>query len=157
MTLYFEVLQAVDQDDWTAFVHLVDDLGFHWGGDTFFHYPSAQWQPGQVIAFRQQLDVAPGAPPGAYTLNVGLFSPSADARLPVLEEGAGGTWHMTGTTLALGPISLNRAAAPPSSLPSIQRPQRASFDDPQVASGSVLYLGSDRDRSPSKVTLRQAS
>jgi 4-amino-4-deoxy-L-arabinose transferase-like glycosyltransferase len=137
VTLYFEVQRAVEQRDWTFFLHLADDLGFHWGGETFFHYPSIQWRAGEVMAFRQQIDVAPGAPPGDYVLDVGVFAPSLDARMPVLDE----TGQMTGTTFSIGPIAVERAVALPAALPAIQQPQQEAFAD------ALLFLGSDRDRS----------
>ena len=138
VTLYFEVQRAVEQRDWTFFLHLADDLGFHWGGETFFHYPSLQWRPGEGMAFRQQIEIAPGAPPGeGYALDVGLFAPSLDARMPVLDRAG----QMTGTTFSIGPIAIQRAAAPPARLPPIQQPLRAAFGD------ALLLLGSDRDRS----------
>jgi hypothetical protein len=136
VTLYVEVLREVDRDDWTFFAHLVDDLGFRWGGETFFYYPSAQWRPGEVMLFRLQLPIAPGAPPGEYVLDIGVFAPSIDARLPVLNEAG----QMAGTAVSAGPIHVERAAMPPIEWPPIQRPQKATFGN------TLTFLGSDRDR-----------
>ena len=137
VTLYWEVQRPVDRDDWAFFAHLVDDAGFRWGEDTFFVYPSAQWRPGEVLIARRRFEVAPGAPPGSYTLHVGAFSSSLDARLPVLNASG----QMAGTTHLLGPIAISPADAPPAELPPIQQPL-------QVAVGEQLvFLGSDRDRS----------
>ena len=123
VTLYFRVLRPVDRDDYAFFAHLVDDLGFHWGGDTFFEYPSAQWRPGEVLIMRRQISIAPGAPPGDYALNVGVFSASLDARLPVLNLAG----QMVGTTASIGPIHVERATEPPGVLPAIQQPLQVAF------------------------------
>ena len=136
VTLYVRVLREVDRDDYTFFAHLVDDIGFRWGGVTFFHYPSAQWREGETMLFRLQIPIASGAPPGAYALDVGVFSPSLDARLPVLNEAG----QMAGTVASAGPIHVGRAEGPPDEWPPIQRPARA------IVGGELLYLGSDRDR-----------
>jgi hypothetical protein len=137
VTLYLRVEQAVAQEDWTFFVHLVDDRGFRWGGETFFHYPSGQWAPGEVILFRQQIPIDPGAPPGAYTLDLGAFSTSLDARLPALDANG----QLAGTTLHLGPFDVVRAPGPPERLPAMQQTLDARFGD------ALALLGSDRDRS----------
>ncbi len=137
VTLYWRVLRAPGQDDDTFFVHLVDDLGFRWGGETFFRYPSAQWRPGEVIVYRLQLDIAAGAPPGTYRLTGGVFSPSLDARLPALNEAG----QLAGTTVEIGAFELAPAARAPETTPAAQQPMEARFGE------TLLFLGSDRDRS----------
>jgi len=137
ITLYWRVEQRVDRDDWTFFAHLVDERGFRWGGETFFHYPALQWAPGEVILFRQQIEIDPGAPPDAYTLAVGAFSPSLDARLPVLDANG----QLAGTTLHLGPFGVARGVTLPESLPAMQQSLEVHLAD------ALILLGSDRDRS----------
>jgi hypothetical protein len=138
VTFYWRVEQPVgSQDDWTFFAHLVDERGFRWGGETFFHYPSSQWRAGEVILFRKQISIDPGAPPGAYTLALGAFSPSLDARLPALDEAG----QLAGTTVHVGPIEVARAPAPPETLPAMQQTLDVRFGK------ALRLLGSDRDRS----------
>ena len=136
VTLYWRVMRDADRDDFTFFAHLVGDLGFRWGGETFFHYPSLQWRVGQVMLFRKRIAIAPGAPPGQYTLDLGVFSPSLDARLPVLNE----TGQMVGTTIHVGPFDISRATAVPSELPPIQQRLEVAFGQ------TLTLLGLDRDR-----------
>jgi hypothetical protein len=124
------------QDDWTFFAHLVDDLGFRWGGETFFHYPSSQWRAGEVVLFRKRMAIAPGAPPGQYALTVGVFAPSLDARLPVLNQDG----QMVGTTVQVGPFDVAPSTTLPEDLPPIQQPLAADFGH------ALTLLGSDRDR-----------
>ncbi|MBN1582964.1 MAG: glycosyltransferase family 39 protein [Anaerolineae bacterium] len=137
VTVYFEVLHPVEQNDFAFFAHLVDEPGFRWGEETFFRYPSAQWRQGEVMLFRLQLDIAPGTPPADYTLNLGVFSASLGARLPVLNE----TGQMAGTTLGVGPFEIASVIAAPETLPAIQHPADVTFGN------TLAYLGSDRDRS----------
>ncbi|MBN1641476.1 MAG: hypothetical protein JXA09_09590 [Anaerolineae bacterium] len=137
VTLYLEVQRTVTRDDLTLFAHLVDDLGFRWAEATFFHYPPAQWRPGEVAIYRLRLPIAVGAPPDAYTLHVGVFSPSADARLPVLNESG----QMAGTVALAGPIAVAPAGRPASTLPPMQARFDAQFGD------AIVLLGADRDRS----------
>ncbi len=134
VTLYFQVLRQVDRDDYAFFAHLIDDAGFQWGGDTFFTYPSAQWATGETIAFRFTSRIWSGAPPGQYDLAVGVYSPSLDARLPVLNAAG----QMTGTAIPVGPIDVAHAPTLPTEQPEIAHPINASFGP------SLDLLGADR-------------
>ena len=136
VTLYWQALRDGDRDDFTFFAHLVDDLGFQWGGETFFTYPSIQWRRGEVMALRSRFPIWQGAPPGPYALDVGVFSPSLDARLPLLNENGG----LAGTTIHLDGFDLRRADRPPDELPPIQQPARATYGP------GLTLLGHDRDR-----------
>jgi hypothetical protein len=136
VTLYWRVLRDGDRDDYAFFAHLVDDLGFRWGGETFFNVPSLQWRAGDVMIFRKEIEIAPGAPPGQYGLSIGAYSSSLDARLPVLNEAG----QMAGTRIKVGPLDVARAAFPPAELPTMEQPVEVVFDE------SLSLLGTDRDR-----------
>jgi 4-amino-4-deoxy-L-arabinose transferase-like glycosyltransferase len=133
---YWRVLQPADRDDYSIFVHLLDQWGFRWGEVGFFDYPSAQWSPGDIIVNRKEMDVEPGAPPGEYECQVGVYSASLDSRLPRLDtEG-----KVVGTTISLGPVMLSRPEKPPAveSL-AIQNLQQEDLG------GRVTFLGYDRE------------
>jgi hypothetical protein len=136
VTFYWRVLRDADRDDYAFFAHLVDDLGFRWGGETFFNVPSMQWRAGDVMVFRKQIEVAPGAPPGAYKLSLGVYSSSLDARLLVLNEAG----QMAGTRIEVGPLGVARAVALPAKLPAMEQPVGIAFGD------GLVLLGTDRDR-----------
>jgi mannosyltransferase len=76
-TLYWSVRSPVPQD-YTPFVHLIDDLGQVWGAslerssDAFDFYPTAQWQAGQVVRSDFDVNLNPSTPAGNYVLVVGL-------------------------------------------------------------------------------------
>jgi len=134
---YWRVLQPADHDDYSVFVHLVDQWDFRWGEEGFFDYPSAQWSPGDVIINRKEIGVEPGAPPGEYQLQMGVYSASLDSRLPRLDEDG----KVVGTTIALGPVIVSKPEEPPAveSL-AIKNPQKENLG------GKVIFLGYDRDR-----------
>jgi 4-amino-4-deoxy-L-arabinose transferase-like glycosyltransferase len=136
-TFYWRILQPADRDDYSVFVHLLDQWGFRWGEEGFFDYPSAQWSPGDVIINRKEIGVEPGAPPGEYQLLVGVYSASLDSRLPRLDEEG----KVVGTTIALGPVTVSKPEEPPAveSL-AIQNPQQEDLG------GKIAFLGYDRDR-----------
>lgn len=134
---YWRVLEPADRDDYSVFVHLVDQWGSRWGQVGFFDYPSAQWSPGDIIINRKEIDVEPGAPPGEYQALVGIYSASLDSRLPRLDEDG----KIVGTTISLGPVMLSKPKEPPAveSL-AIQNPRQEDLD------GKITLLGYDRDR-----------
>ena len=136
VTLYWQVLQDGERDDYAFFAHLVDDQGFRWGEETFFTYPSSQWRAGDLILYHRQIPIAAGAPPGAYRLQLGVFSASLDARLPLLGEAG----QMAGTAIDVGPIEVGAAAAPPDVYPPIEQPMHVAFGQ------GLVLLGADRDR-----------
>jgi uncharacterized membrane protein len=77
VTLYWTGGVTMAQN-YTPFVHLVDDLGQVWGtslerpNDSFDFYPPPRWQSGQVVRADFDVNLNPIAPPGRYTLVVGL-------------------------------------------------------------------------------------
>jgi hypothetical protein len=77
VTLYWTAEAPLAQD-YTPFVHLVDDLGRVWGAslerpnDAFDFYPTTRWQPEQVVRSDFDVNLNPVTPPGGYTLVVGL-------------------------------------------------------------------------------------
>jgi hypothetical protein len=99
LTLYWRA-RAVVENDYTVFVHLVDQGGKLWGqGDSIpvrGMYPTSAWLPGQLVEDRHVIQVAPGVPPGSYRVLVGLYDPATLERLeavgpegPVLSEEEG--------------------------------------------------------------------
>ncbi|MBL7183422.1 MAG: glycosyltransferase family 39 protein [Anaerolineae bacterium] len=133
---YWLILQPAGRDDYSVFVHLLDQWGFRWGEEGFFDYPSAQWSPGDVIVNGKEIDVEPGAPPGEYEVLVGVYSASSDSRLPRLDEEG----QVVGTTISLGPVTVSKSQKPPAveSL-AIQNPRQEDLGD------KVTFLGYDRD------------
>jgi hypothetical protein len=85
VTLYWRVV-GVPRTEYLPFVHLEDRWGTRWSQANAFAYPTAQWQPGEVVVQRVELPVVAGAPPGYYKVRVGFFNPDSGDRLPVVDE-----------------------------------------------------------------------
>ena len=57
------------------------------------------------MLYRREIEIAPGAPPGSYWLELGVVSASLDARLPLLNQAG----QMAGTAIRLGPFEVGPA------------------------------------------------
>ncbi len=86
LTLYWEALASADEE-YTVFIHLLDEAGRFRGqvdappGNGA--YPTTGWLPGEYLADRYTLTIAPDASPGPHVLEVGMYLPATGARLPV--------------------------------------------------------------------------
>ena len=105
VTLYWRVLNKPDRGDYSTFAQLYDARGFEWGKGGSFDYPSEEWSPGEIIVNRIDVPIGTGAPPGAYELRVGWFSPETQQRINIVApDGSFG-----GTVARLQPISVETA------------------------------------------------
>ena len=109
VAVWWRVLASPDRGDYGPVARLTDPWGFVWGETQPFHYPSEQWTPGELVADHLSIPIAPGAPPGDYTVRFSLYSASADATLSVLDNAG----RYAGATVEL-PLHLARAVTPPS-------------------------------------------
>ncbi len=92
LTLAWQAL-AAPADDYTVFVHLLDASGACclWQADAWPQgggSPTGGWLPGQVVVDDYQIQPPPGTPPGAYSLEVGLYVAENGLRLPVTMSAA---------------------------------------------------------------------
>lgn len=89
----------------TVFVHVVDASGVSWAQEDLEPgaggYPTSGWRGGEVVIDERRLPLAPGIPPGEYTLRLGLVRPGG-ARLPLVGS--------PGDFAALGPVRVERSA-----------------------------------------------
>jgi len=89
VTLYWSS-EAHQTQDYTPFVHLIDDLGQVWGvsldrsNDAFDFYPATRWEPGQLVRADFDVNLNPATPPGSYILVVGLRDASG-AQVPLAD------------------------------------------------------------------------
>ncbi|MBN1284425.1 MAG: DUF2142 domain-containing protein [Anaerolineae bacterium] len=86
VTLYWELLTDVGED-FTIFVHLIDAAGDIRGqGDgppLYGDYPTSLWLPQQMVIDVHTIAIDAAAPPGEYTLAVGMYRPHDGSRLGV--------------------------------------------------------------------------
>ncbi|MBI2939691.1 MAG: glycosyltransferase family 39 protein [Chloroflexi bacterium] len=101
--------EAAPGERFKVFVHLVDAAGERWAQNDAEplagRFPTTLWAPGQDIEDHYGILVPPGAPPGTYSLYVGLYRPTDGRRLG-LPNGE--------NALALGPLTVERRAMPAS-------------------------------------------
>jgi hypothetical protein len=71
-----------------VFTHLVDHAGGVRGGHDGIPAggarPTSGWLAGEVVTDAHELRLDAGAPPGEYTLAVGLYDAASGLRLPLL-------------------------------------------------------------------------
>jgi hypothetical protein len=104
VTLYWRVLNRPDRGDYSTFAQLRDARGFEWGKGGSFDYPSEQWTPGEIIVNRLDVPIAAGAPPGAYELRVGWFSPETQQRINIVAPDG----RFGGTVARLSPVPIDQ-------------------------------------------------
>ncbi len=86
LTLYWQAIEPADTE-YTVFVHLLDKGGRFRGqmdappgGGV---YPTTGWLPGEYLVDQHTLTIAADAPPGSYVLEMGMYLPATNARLPI--------------------------------------------------------------------------
>jgi 4-amino-4-deoxy-L-arabinose transferase-like glycosyltransferase len=105
IAVWWRVLNAPDLDDYRPIARLADPWGSAWGETLPFHYISKEWKPGEIVVDHLSIPIAPGTPPGDYTIRFGFYSANADRRLAVLDDAG-----RYGGTYAELPVHLERAA-----------------------------------------------
>jgi hypothetical protein len=88
LTLNWQGLAPADRS-YTVFVHLLGPDGRIWAqqdhvpGDGAL--PTTTWLPGEYVTDSYRLAVQPGAPPGMYTLEIGMYDAASGQRLPITD------------------------------------------------------------------------
>ena len=134
IAVWQQVLNPPAEGDYGPVARLTDPWGFTWGETQPFHYPAEQWTSGEMIVDHLSIPVDPGAPPGDYVVCFGLYSPGADAQLPLLDNEG----HYAGTWVEL-PLRLPRASKPPALRDLSIR------DRLDIAAGDLTLLGLNLD------------
>jgi hypothetical protein len=90
LTLYWKALAEIDTS-YTVFVHILDAGNRIWGQRDSLpgngSLPTTGWLPGEVIADHYEVPLQSNAPPGQYTIEVGMYQPETGQRLPIIEKG----------------------------------------------------------------------
>jgi len=89
LTLYWQALQEM-QTSYTVFTHLLDaDEQIRGQMDSVplsGEAPTTSWITGEVIADPYQITLDPDAPPGDYTIEIGMYDANTGKRLPVYDS-----------------------------------------------------------------------
>ena len=87
LTLYWQALNKMETN-YTVFTHLVDEDNNirgqkdNWPMDNT--YPTTKWVRGEIVIDSYDIIVDKQAPPGQYTVEIGMYDLATDERLPVL-------------------------------------------------------------------------
>ncbi len=88
-TLFWQALQPLDED-YRVSLELRDTVGQSWGRwdgrPTAYLYPTDRWRAGQIVFGHYDLAPIPGAPPGDYGLEVGVYTEADPVGLDVLDQ-----------------------------------------------------------------------
>ena len=88
VTLRWQALRALDAD-YTLFVHLVGPDGRLHGQVDMWpvqgSYPTSRWSPGEEVVDPYEAPLDPGAPPGDYRVEVGMYLLATMQRLQVVD------------------------------------------------------------------------
>jgi len=138
LTLYWQALDYMGED-YRIFDNLLDREQRRWGGydrRARDGYSTLLWAPGQVITDAFGVPVQPNAPPGVYTLDIGLYRQTGAGAesLPVAIDGQ----PVEQRSIRLGPVKVG--GPPPEVVTTDPSPQVAlnhSFGD------QITLLGYD--------------
>jgi len=87
LTLYWQALNKMETN-YTVFTHLLDEDNHIRGQKDNWPvnntYPTTEWIKGEIVVDRYDIMVDRGAPPGQYTVEIGMYDLATDERLPVL-------------------------------------------------------------------------
>jgi hypothetical protein len=92
-TIQLKLLWSVDQstpDSWTEFIHLTGPNGSQSLRDGIprgGNYPTWAWAAGEKIMDQWSLQIPSDLASGDYTLEVGLYQPTTNQRMPALQAG----------------------------------------------------------------------
>lgn len=107
LTLYWHALAYMGHD-YRIFDNLLDESQQRWGGydrRAKDGYSTLLWVPGEYITDRFGVPVDPAAPPGIYSLDVGLYRPTPEGgavSLPLVVDGQPIDRH----SVRLGPLKV---------------------------------------------------
>jgi hypothetical protein len=89
VALYWQA-QKKTVEDYTVFVHLVDEEGTIWGQHDSQpvngYYPTFFWDQDEIVKDKHALVIREGTPPGEYRIEAGMYRLADGQRLPILDQ-----------------------------------------------------------------------
>ena len=89
LTLYWQALTEMDES-YTVFTHLLDQDNRIWGQKDNMPrsgtLPTNCWVQGEIIVDAYDIPIQPDAPPGRYTIEVGMYQVETGQRLPIINQ-----------------------------------------------------------------------
>lgn len=88
LTLYWQALSGMEED-YTVFTHLMDKEGRIWGQKDNFPArgtrPTSGWLVGEIVVDEYDIPVRGDAPPGEYTIEIGIYDLISGERLAAFD------------------------------------------------------------------------
>jgi len=89
LTLYWQALAKMERD-YTVFTHLTDKEGRIWGQKDNFPAggtrPTSRWLVGEIVVDEYDIPLRGDAPPGEYTIEIGMYDLISGERLAAFDE-----------------------------------------------------------------------
>ncbi len=89
VALYWRAQKKMEED-YTVFVHLVDEEGTIWGQHdgqpVNGYYPTSFWDQGEIVKDKHAFVVSEDTPPGEYRIEVGMYRPADGQRLAIVDQ-----------------------------------------------------------------------
>jgi hypothetical protein len=89
VALYWQA-QTKMAEDYTVFVHLVDEEGTIWGQHDSQpvngYYPTSFWDQGEIVKDEHAFLVSEDTPPGEYRIEVGMYRLADGQRLAIVDQ-----------------------------------------------------------------------
>lgn len=89
LTLYWQALAKMEED-YTVFTHLIDREGRLWGQKDNFPVggtrPTSGWLVGEIVVDEYDIPVQGDAPPGVYTIEIGMYDLISGERIAAFDE-----------------------------------------------------------------------
>ena len=138
VTLFWEALQPLEEDLRISLT-LRDPEGQNWGQwdgrPTAYMFPTDRWREGQIVPGHYDLALVPGAPPGDYGLEVGVYTEDDAQGLDVLDQAGAAQ----GKRAMLGGVKLAVSTTTPDQ---VETPNPVQVD----MGGGLSLQGWDLDR-----------
>jgi len=78
------------EEDYTVFVHLVDEEGTIWGQHDSQpvngYYPTSFWDQDEIVKDKHAFVVSEDTPPGEYRIEVGMYRLADGQRLTIVNQ-----------------------------------------------------------------------
>jgi mannosyltransferase len=121
-----------------AYGHLVGQRDAEPGGGAEI---TTIWKEGEQVVDNYGLPILPGAPPGDYVIEVGMYGLSDGRRLPMTKDG-----QATGDSVVLQSVRVLPALAPPSlSVLGMRRQLSIRFDNVTLLGYDLAKLGQEHE------------
>lgn len=103
LTLYWGIEDLPPKrGNFRFFHHLIEEAGKGWGGWDGIEYSAGQWQAGDAVVSWHRVRLLPGAPPGRYWMEFGMYDLDTLQRVDFVDGRSG----LRGSAICIGPLEV---------------------------------------------------